>query len=96
MNIRDKFLLYKCLYTEILSAFDVGGWEQIDDRTASKWRHNERHGDMTFYDNDCEYSLDDARFIKEVDGLALFYCRDNGDKFYALFDTQLKLTQEND
>lgn len=96
MNIKEKFALYKKLYSEILDEFGVSGWEQIDDRTNSTWKHNERRGDITFYEKDCEYGIDDARLIKEVDGLVLFYCRDNGDKFYALFDSESKLAESDD
>ncbi len=94
MNIKEKFALYRKLYVEILSEFDIGGWEQIDDKTNSKWKHNERSGDLLFSEGDCEYSIDEARLIKEVDGLVLFYCYENGSKYYALFDSALKITNE--
>jgi hypothetical protein len=96
MNIREKFALYKQLYSEILDEFGMDGWEQIDNKLEAKWRHNEKHNDMLFYEGDCEYGIDDARLIKEVDGLVLFYCRDNGDKFYSLFDTANKLGEEDE
>lgn len=78
---------------KIFELFGTTGWEEIDDKTEDRWID---YGDIHFFDkNDTEYSFENSDKIgPTVDGLSLYYIDEYGERFYALFSEDKKLTED--
>lgn len=88
-TIKDKLSELVSLHAEILEAFEIDGWENIEDNTRVRWFKDEGSDEISFLDSEgVEYGFDYARDSgKEVDGCRLFYVKDNGDSFFAMFSS---------
>ena len=74
---------------EIFKFFDIDGhhhgdWLPIEDHLDAKWIIT-RGNEILYYEGDGEYGYDYVTPSGEKDGYRLFYVRDNGDKFWAVF-----------
>ena len=87
----EKINKYGSLHSEILKAFGTSGWESIEDHVTKRWLKN-KGGDLKWLDESgTEYSYDNADIVgEEVEGYVMFYVRDNGDSFHAIFSKSLE------
>lgn len=75
----------------IFETFKWDGWEAIENQTDKRWFYD--GGGLEFLDEEgTEYSYESADKCGEtVDGIEMYYLQENGEKFYGLFTTDLKL-----
>lgn len=92
-KIKDLIDTYNSSKKEIFELFELERSYAFEDYT--KYEYFITKNDFYFIYLDQEYSFDYySKVNKEVEGYALFYIQDNGNKFYAIFDTRKLLTNE--
>ena len=84
-KVLEVFSEYKSNRSKMFDFFGTKWIENIDDQITTRWHLGEYN--LQFLDDSgTEYSFDTASKIGEtVDGFELFFVRDNGHEFYALF-----------
>ena len=82
--------LYYTSKAKIFELFGVEGYYEIENHIGHEWNLN---GDFKFLMDGEEYGYEYAERIGNiVDGLYLFAIQENGEKYYAIFDEESKLT----
>ena len=85
-KVLKVFSEYKSNRSKMFDFFGTNGWENIEDQITTRWHLGEDNYLQFLDDSGTEYGFDSASKVGEtVDGFELFYVRDNGHEFYALF-----------
>lgn len=96
INIKKLFKVRTDATNQIYKAFNMsGGNMPIYDQLECKWcalHENE----ISYIEGECEYSFDDVNSAGKYKNLEIFYVQDNGDTFYAVFNKDLQVRDEEE
>jgi len=88
--IKELLDKYNEAKTEIFTAFGhTDSWESITNEMDKRYMIVGEDNSVNYFDSEGEeYWYDYAASCCVVDVYELFYCQDNGEKFYAIFSVE--------
>jgi hypothetical protein len=85
--------LYYSSKAKIFELFGTDGYYDIENKIGHPWYLGD--GSMQYLMDDVEYGYEYAEQVgNTVDGLKLFAIQENGEKYYAIFNDEDKMTDE--
>ena len=91
-EVRKLLRLHTQAHRAILEYFGTEGYDTIEDATTVRWSECDREIHCIDDDN-TEFVWEYCKKLCIRDNAVLYYCRDNGDKFYAIFDLNNKVDE---
>ena len=94
MSIKKMFSELCILKSKLFNEYGIEDYGSSIIDGLDKRFHVDDDGILWLDSSGVEYGYDSASKVGSVDGISMFYIRDNGESFYELFSDSLELTYD--